>query len=168
MFIVTTLSTRKKSEPHKLQWSSPLSHPLWVKRQTQTPREGVREGGSADLGRGEGKERPTVQRERREADGGDWGMRRRRGSEGPGARREAAGERRRSAVSRQRPMAEPETVRLGSETGQPPVLWCPRLQRKGSMGEAVSTAVPVLGRALSPPTPGLLADLQTPLDRNKE
>lgn len=130
--------------------------------------EGGREGGSADLGRGEGKERPTVQRERREADGGDWGMGRRRGSEGPGARREAAGERRRSAVSRQRPMAEPETVRLGSETGQPPVPWCPRLQRKGSMGEAVSTAVPVLGRALSPPTPGLLADLQTPLDRNKE
>lgn len=29
--------------------------------------EGGREGGSADLGRGEGKERPTVQRERREA-----------------------------------------------------------------------------------------------------
>lgn len=77
-------------------------------------------------------------------------------------------EKRRSAVSRRRPMAEHETVFPGREIGQPPILQCPRLQGKCSAGEAVSTAVPVLGRALSPPALGHLADLQTPMDRNEE
>lgn len=54
---------------------------------------GEEPGRAADLGRGKGKERPPIQREK---EGGRWeteGVERRRGCEGPGARWEEAGER---------------------------------------------------------------------------